>query len=185
MAKVVPIHTGGSLEPDSLIVSEQLDKATDALDGGIEFGDPQDPNDPTSAIRAGEGFETPTAGAHNGLAPNIDGSWVEVALTTTGLTKKKCYHNLYLGNDQATVPVTGEPNCRWLLFGIMHSGQGADAGGVESSRYGVDVAFVGDTVDVNYIELRFDLRLSGGAITVDGTYPVLVTLFFTKATRGE
>ncbi len=181
MGRVIPIHTAGELNPDSSAVPEQLDELSRVLNEEVEFGDPQNPNDPTSTTLAGD-F---SAGDHNGTLQNIAGSWVEIALEVTGLTIATCTHNLYTRNDQATVPVSGQPNCRWLVFGIMHDGTAADVG-IVSSRYGVDVAFMGgDTVNVNDIQLRFNLRLSGEAITVGSSNPVRVTLFFTKATRGE
>jgi hypothetical protein len=124
---------------------------------------------------------------HNGLLSNIAGSWVEIALEATGMTEAACAHNLYLTNDQYTVPVTGQPNCRWLVFGVMHDGDvGGAAPADAGTRLGVDVSFVGgDTVAANAINLRFNLRVDGLRPTIDGDHPVLVTLFFTKATRGE
>jgi hypothetical protein len=65
----------------------------------------------------------------------------------------------------------------------MHDGTADEDG---STRIGVDVAFVGgDTVNANDIELRFNLRVDGLRPTIADIHPVLVTLFFTKATRGE
>ena len=150
----------------------------------ISFGEPQDPEDPTSTVLAGGDDDgTWAATDHNGTLGNLDGSWVEVALEDTGATDITCTHNLFgkLDNAQYAVPVSGEPNCRWLPFGVMHDGTGTD----DSTRLRVSVSFVGDTVAVNAIDLRFDLAVSGTTPTIDGDHPVLVSLFFVKASRGE
>jgi hypothetical protein len=148
------------------------------VDGDIEFGEPQDPADPASTTLAGD---MGAAGMHNGLLSNIAGSWVEVALENTGLTTVTCTHNLYDEDSPYVVPVAGQPNRRWLVFGIQHDGTASDGG----TRIGVDVAFMGDTVAVHEIDLRFNLRVDGLRPTIQEANPVLVTLFFTKATRGE
>jgi hypothetical protein len=44
---------------------------------------------------------------------------------------------------------------------------------------------MGDTVAKNAIDLRFSVTRAGKAVVIDGTHPVLVSLFFTQATRGE
>jgi GNAT superfamily N-acetyltransferase len=49
----------------------------------------------------------------------------------------------------------------------------------------LDVGFLGDAVTVNSIKLRFNLVLGGTSLTVNPTHPIQVTLFFTRATRGE
>jgi hypothetical protein len=184
VARVDRVSTAGGLEPDLLAISQQVDAVVRVVDDKIEFGDPQDPSDPASAVRAGA---VASATSHNGTLSNISGSWVEVSLEQTGQTTVTCYHNLYRDNPQYTVPVTGEPNCRWLVFGVMHDGDvGGAAPADTNTRIGVDVAFIGgDTVNANEIELRFNLRMEGLRTTVDATHPVLVTLFFTRASRGE
>lgn len=156
---------------------EQLDQVINVINGDIEFGDPQDPNDPTSTTRAGG----TGSGSHNGTLSNIMGSWVDVSLTSANVTKVACNHNLYLNSPEHTVSVSGEPNCRWLIFGIMHDNQGEDS----TSSLDVSVSFLGDTVSVNSIELRFDPTTAGTAVTIDADHPILVTLFFTRASRGE
>jgi len=181
LAKVDRVSTAGGREPDLLALSQQVDAVVRVVDDKIEFGEPQDPSDPTSTTLAGDGFETPTAGHHNGTISNISGSWVEVALEQTGMTTVPCHHNLYRDNPQYAVPVTGQPNCRWLVFGVQHDGTGSDA----NTRIGVDVSFAGDNVDANDISLRFNVRVEGQRPTIGESNPVLVTLFFTKATRGE
>ena len=178
MGAVRKVLSAGAKEADVLVVAEQVDELLRVVDQEIEFGEPQDPTDPTATGLAGA---MGAAGAHNGTLANIAGSFVETALTVTGLTTVTCSHNLYLEYPEYTVPVSGQPNCRWLMFGVMHDGTGQDA----TSRLAVDVAFMGDTVNTDDIQLRFNLQLFGTAITVGSSNPVLVTLFFTRATRGE
>ncbi len=168
--------------PRELQQQAQIDRIIAFANGDIEIGDPQDPFNTTSAaILAGA---TNTTGAHNGTIVNLAGSWVEISLTSTGITNATCYHNLYPDSADTsvwTVPVTGEPNCRWAIKGKMHDGTSDDG----TSFYDVDVMFIGGTVAVNAIDLRFNLILGGTSITVGGDNPVLVTLWFTRATRGE
>ena len=181
MGQIRRVHTATGGEPNLIAVAEQVDELLQVLDDKVEFGEPQNPKDATdtpSRILAGT---VAVEDAHNGTTSNIAGSWIESALTVSGLTTVTCTHNLYLDSPQYTVPVTGEPNCRWLPFGVMHDGTGKDA----TSRMAVDVAFMGDTVSANAIALRFNLQLFGTAITIGSSNPVLVTLFFTRATRGE
>ena len=176
MGQVPRVSTAGGFEPNLQAIAQQLDHLLSIVDQRIEFGEPQDSSDPTSAVRAGS-----TSTTHNGTLSNIAGSWVEIALTATGITNATCYHNLYQTNPQYTVPVTGEPNCRWQIHGIMHDGTNADA----TSTLSVDVFFVGGAVNTDDISLRFVVATGGTALTIDGDHPVLVTLFFTQATRGE
>lgn len=182
MGKVLPISGRGGREPDLNFIAQQLDELTRAVNE-MSFGEPQDPEDPTSTNLAGGADGTWAAGDHNGTPGNIDGSWVEVGLQNTGVTDITCTHNLYglLDNAQYVIPVTGEPNVRWLVFGVMHDGTAKDA----STRLGVDVSFVGGTVAVNEIDLRFNLRAAGTTPTIGSSNPVQVTLFFTRATQGE
>lgn len=183
MAKVVPISGRGGREPDTNSIVQQLNDITRALNENIGFGEPQDPEDPTSTNLAGGSDGAWAAGDHNGTLGNIDGSWVEIALEDTGATDITCTHNLYplLDNAQYLVPVTGEPNVRWLVFGVMHDGTGKD----DSTRLRVSPSFVGGTVAVNKIDLRFDLAVAGTTPTIGAGNPVQVTLFFTRATQGE
>jgi hypothetical protein len=151
------------------------------VDGNMEFGEPSNPNDPTSTTLAGA---TGVDASHNGTPGNIAGSWVEVELESMGMSIITCTHNLYLHDPDYVVPVSGQPNCRWLPFGVIHAGTGKDTT-VASSRVVVDVCFLGDTVAANSIQLRFNVTMMGDDITIaSGSNAVLVTLFFTKATRG-
>ncbi len=179
MGRIQRTSSAGGLEPNLVAVGEQVDAVLRVVDDNIEFGEPQDPNDPTSTTLAGT---MGAAGHHNGTLSNIAGSWVEIALPNTGLSDLTCTHNLYLDTPAYVLPVTGQPNCRWLHFGTQHDGTGSDA----TTRIGVDVTWMGgDTLSVNAIELRFNLRVEGLRPTIGAGNPVLVTLFFTKATRGE
>ncbi len=155
-------------------VAYKVDEITKVVNEFIEFGDPQDPNDVLSTTRAGS-----TAVGHNGTVGNIKGSWVDVALTTAGLSTVICIHNLYL--DEAatwTVPVSGQPNCMWTVFGWMHDGD-SDSNGRPTNN----VFYVGDTVALNQITLRFDTTLLGGSLTIDGDHPMVCKMFFTRGTR--
>ncbi len=181
MGAVRRVLSAGSKEANILAVAEQVDELLRVVDQEIEFGEPQDPKDATDAGGRVLAGTVAVADAHNGTLGNVAGSWVETALTVSGLTTVTCSHNLYLDYPEYTVPISGEPNCRWLVFGVMHDGTGQDA----TSRIAVDVAFMGDTVNTDDIQLRFNLQLFGTAITVGSSNPVLVTLFFTRATRGE
>lgn len=158
--------------PQSIVT--RLTDLTLVTDGWIEFGEPQNPNDPTSAVLAGG----TGAGAHNGTVDNLKGSWVEASLTATGSSTVTCRHNLYLDSGPYTLPAAGQPNVRWIVFGWQHDGTGITAPVV------VSVYFAGGAVAVNAIDLNFDIFLpAGSALTVDGTHPMKVTLFFTRATR--
>ena len=176
--------TTGRLTSDVSLenIQAQLDRIIQVVNTDIEFGDPQNPKDPTSeTLLAGFDFGTPVVDQHNGTPSNIRGSWVEAKLTSAGITDVLCTHNLYLNTPGYTLPVSGEPNCRWLLFGMMHDGTNIDG----TSTAALDVGFLGDAVTVNSIKLRFNLVLGGTALTVDAPHPIQVTLFFTRATRGE
>ena len=158
--------------PESVAV--QLDESIRVVNEFIEFGDPQDPADLTSTTRAGSGSNT-----HNGTVANIKGSWVDVALVTAAVVVKTCVHNLYLEeNTTWTIPVSGEPNCMWTVFGWMHDGNGESSG-----RPVNNVFFIGGTVALNEIDLRFDTTILGGTLVIDATHFMVCKLFFTRGTR--
>ena len=181
MGRVARVSHAGGLEPDPVAVSEQVDNLLREVDGNMEFGEPSNPNDPTSTTLAGAAGQD---ASHNGTPGTIAGSWVEVELESMGMSKITCTHNLYLDDPSYTVPVSSQPNCRWLVFGVIHPGTLKDTT-VPSSRVVVDVCFLGDTVAANSIQLRFNVTMMGDDITIaPGANAVLVTLFFTKATRG-
>lgn len=175
--RVTPVGGDRSFDPRD----QQITEIMRVVDDQVEFGEPQDPNDPTSTTLAGV---MGAAGAHNGTHSNISGSWVEISLTAAVPTiiDKDCVHNLYLHDPDYTVPNTAEPNCRWLVFGIMHDGTGGDG----TSYWNLDVFFEGGTVAANELPLRFRLENAGGqAYTIGAANPVIVTLFFTRATQGH
>ena len=161
--------------PDSIV--EQQNGIIQVIDGLIEFGDPLDPFDAANTGRAGA-----TSTSHPGSTSNIHGAWVEIELTAEGRSTKTCYHNLYLEEDNSgtyTLPTSGEPNVRWLLFGWGHDGVGADT----NTRLDLAVYFLGGTVATNSVALEFDVTLTAGAWTLGSNNPLLVTLFFTRASR--
>jgi hypothetical protein len=182
MGQVAKISIAGGLEPDPNAVAKQLDEVMRVLDSQVEFGEPGNPTDPgftSPALLAGD---MTALGMHNGTISNILGSWVEIVLEATGMSKVTCTHNLYLSNPQYTVPEAGTPNCRAIVFGVGHDGTGSNA----TSGIGVTYSFMGgDTVSGTAIDLRFNVTTVGTAVTIDATHPVRVTLFFTQATRGE
>jgi len=185
MGQVARVGGGiGDPESEMRALRQQINEILLVLDDHVEFGEPGNALDPEYTSPAKLAGDMSVAGAHNGTVSNINGSWVEIALETYGLTEVTCTHNLYLNTPEYVVPVTGQPNCRWLFFGAMHDGTGADPV-ITTTRIGVDIAFLGGTVTANSIDLRMNLRIEGSTLTVDETHPVLVTLFFTKATRGE
>ncbi len=181
------ITTGRLAEKSDIFdLQAQQQRIVDEFNGRVSFGDPQNPKDPTSqTILAGD-YSSAREDNRNGFIANMEGAWVEVSLTAT-ITDKTCTHNLYLGEPTYTsgttqaVPVSGEPNCRWMIMGIMHDGTNKDG----TTTAGVDVVFMGGTVSVNAISLRFIVRSGGTALTVGSSNPVQVSLFFIRATRGE
>jgi len=163
----VPRYLVDPEDPQSIV--QQSEEIQRVVDGDIEFGHPNDPEDITSTTPAGS-----TSLAHNGNVQNIAGSWVEAKYTSANSTFT-CYHNLF-PDPEYTLPVTGEPNVRWLVFGFSHDGNTIDA----ASTLSVD--FVeGDTVAANSIQLRLH---AAGTRVVDATHPVTVTLFFIPAVRA-
>ena len=48
MGRVERVTHSGGAEPNTVAMSQQLDAVLRVVDGGIEFGEPQNPNDPTS-----------------------------------------------------------------------------------------------------------------------------------------
>lgn len=155
---------------DPQAIAEHASRLHRVVDGGIEFGSPQNPNDPQSSTRA-DGV------SHNGILQNIDGSWFEAVLTSTGKSTVTCIHNLN-SEIQTNLPAT-VPNVRWLNFAVMHDGTGADA----TSIYRVQVWYQGGSRDKDQISLGFDIVTAGTAPTINADHPVVVTLFFSKAVR--
>jgi hypothetical protein len=103
-------------------------------------------------------------------------------VTAVGRSTITCTHNLYLAHPQYAVPVSGQPNVRWQVFGWMHDGTGADA----TTELMLNVWFGGGTVSANAIALEVSVDVHAAAApTIDADHPVLISLFFTRATRGE
>lgn len=132
---------------------------------GIEFGHPQDPRDPTGTDLAGDG----SVNQHNGTLVNVRGSWAQAEFTAAD-TATTFNHNLDLEVDSG-----GGPNVVWLVGRFEHNGTLANASSTLSVSFET-----GDSVGRDSIELRL---YAGGARTVDGSNPVLATLFFLPAVR--
>jgi len=116
-----------------------------------------------------------SAANHNGTTENIAGSWVEVTFDTPD-SAVTCHHNLFRHWPTYTLPVTGEPNVRWLVFAFSHDGNTVDAASTLSINFEE-----GDTVTTNSIALRLYV---GGTRVVDATHPCTATLFFVPAVRA-
>ena len=161
----VPTSVVDPGNPRSIV--EHLANVQRVVDGSIEFGSPQDPNDPASLTLA-------NGTAHNGTLLNIQGSWVEVDVTALD-TPVACRHNLEI--PFVVIGGISQPNVRWQLFGFQHSGNGVGVGSTISCNY--------ETTDENSIsEISFPLRFYATARVV-GAAPdhLRVTLFFTPAVR--
>ena len=149
-------------DPNEIVQS--IKGLLDQADGGISFGHPQDPASDSSTTLAG-------AGTHNGTLENLNGSWVEITFNTsvTFGSSITCTHNLNLD-----IPVSTEPNVRWLIFGATHDGTG------DSGTYAIDAYFQdGDAITANSIDLFFGIN----DLTVNDASPLTVTLFFIPAVR--
>lgn len=153
---------------DSKSIAEHLNRVQRVVDGRLEFGSPQDPNDPASTARA-------LGVAHNGTLLNMEGSWFEAVLTATGRSTVTCVHNL----DVATAQPATSPNVGWLEFAVIHDGTGADA----TSTFTVSKWYQGGTRTANAIDLGFNLATGGTAPTVNADHPVVVRMFFVRMVR--
>ena len=100
--------------PQSIV--QQMEEIHRVADGDIAFGYPNDPVDETSTIAAGMADVN-----HNGTLENIVGSWAEVTFTAFD-AKVDVHHNLFRNWPDYVLPVSGEPNVRWLNFGMSHDG---------------------------------------------------------------
>jgi hypothetical protein len=155
-------------KPESIV--QQMEEIHRVADGDIGFGHPNDPNSIGSTTAAGAADVN-----HNGTLENITGSWVEVTFPALD-TAVTCHHNLFRNWPDYVLPITGEPNVRWLVFGFSHDGDTADA----ASTLSVNFEKL-DTVAANSIQLRL---YKAGARVVDGTHPVTATLFFIPAVKA-
>lgn len=151
---------------------ESSDKARiirleEVLRNRVEFGDPQEPDDPASTTAAGS-----STTAHNGRPDNIFGSWVEVTFDAADAATL-CRHNL----DMPIV--NAELNVRWMVFAFQHSGVGVNAASTLSINYDTR-----DSAAILADSLNLRLYVGGGRTIAAGANAVKVSLFFTPATRG-
>ncbi len=163
------------------MVDEQLNEIINVVDDRIEFGDPQHPQEPENNLKVAAFAILGLQGEflHNGTRSNIYGSWGEWPIPILGPTEINFTHNLYLDTPEYVLPVTGRPNVRFLHFGTFHNG----AGSGPSTLLQVDIHWLGGTVTANSIRLFIHARLQAGLLTVNSANRILITLFFTQATR--
>ena len=178
---------GGRLagQPTEESIQAQLDRLTEIVNSEVSFGHPHHPVDPSLNYPAGTAVVGDEANQHNGVIDNFLGSWVEILITTTGRSSHTCTHNLYANAPEYTLPVAGEPNCRWLNWGIMHDGTNVGAG----TKMDVTVSYVKQAASpttANDINLTFEvIRAAAPNLTIDATHPIRVTLFFIPAIRRQ
>ena len=154
-------------DPQSIV--DHLQRVSRVVDGRLEFGSPQDPNDPASTTAA-------NGVAHNGTVLNISGSWVEVTVDTADLAGgNPCVHNL--GVPVTVVGAVNQPNVRVLSFLFQHNGTGVNAASTLSFNY--DTRDAGN-ITTNSFPLRFYV---GGGRTVNAGNPLRASLFFVPAVR--
>lgn len=157
------------VNPDSpMSIVDHLYRVGRVVDGRLEFGSPQDPEDPASVTLA-------NGTTHNGTLLNLAGSWFEKDQDTLD-TRFDCAHNL--GIPVTVVGGVNKPNVRWLFANFQHNGTGVVAG---TPTLSVNY----DSRDAASITTNsFPLRLYAAAVrTVNAGNPVRVTLFFTGAVR--
>lgn len=154
---------------DPKAVSEHASRLQTVVDGKLEFGSVQNPNDLNST-------SFPDGVAHNGTVVNLDGSWFSVFLESTGPTTVTCIHNLY---DSTFTPPTGRIPVRWIVVGWLHDGTGAGAG----ASLDLSVCYLGGTIAFDRIDLVFHIGVHGGAITLNADHPMRVDLFFIRSAR--
>lgn len=142
---------------------------------GVEFGDPNDPEDPDNTDLAGAAASASDQ-PHQGNIQNVQGSWVEVNVTslTNNAEDITCTHNLYLDEPDYTL-ASGTTNVRWLVFGVEHTGSGITTPIQVTALWNSS-----NTITANSIELTFNVS---GTITVNSGNPVKITLFFVKASK--
>lgn len=165
-------------------LQSQLNRLKETVDHGIEFGNPGHPIDPSRELPvAGLPGAAQLVNQHNGVIDNIHGSWVENYLTSRVNVKNILWtHNLYRNDPDYVLPVSGEPNVRWLNFGTYHDGF---VGSSNRELY-VNISFIGGAVNSNAIFLRCWPTAAGSTLpNVNIFHPIKMTLFFTKAIRGE
>jgi len=152
-----------SEDPKDLVAA--IEELQEIVRQRVEFGNPQNPKDPTSTTLAGSGAIT----EHNGTLSNIRGSWVQVSVTALD-SPVVFTHNLDVEFVSATTP-----NVLWLPMRFVHDGTAALGSSALALNYET-----GDVVTRNSIELRL---YCGTGRTVSVASPVEVTLFFIPAVR--
>lgn len=153
-------------QPESIV--EQIKEIVLAVDGAIEFGDPQDPTALSSTTLAGS-----SAAAHAGNLQNIKGAWAS-ALVETANTAVTFHHNL-----DVPITVAGRPNVRVLSFWWEHDGW--DGAAVDSATAVSALSYnfqTGDTVSATSVQLRFYAALPR---VLSAAHPLRVDLFFVPA----
>lgn len=159
---------------DPQALSQWLTEVAREFNGQVSFGSPQEEADATSTTLPGTSLAS-----HPGTLLNVEGSWCEQEVTQTGDSgggEVVFFHNLFAHDPAYTLPSSGNPNVRWLVFGFEHTGTGVGA----NSDASISCNFrTGDTLTANSIGLRF----FSPNRTIDGTDKLKVTLFFTRAVR--
>lgn len=148
---------------------EHLSRVQRVVDGQLEFGSPQDPNDPQSAT-------APNGVAHNGTLQNLHGSWFTCSITAAGRSTFTCIHNLFESNF---TPTAGLVPVRWMEWGWSHDGTGGGAG----TQLDLDVWYMGGAIAFDRIDLAVSAIVTAGALTISGAHPVRLDLFFIRAVR--
>lgn len=151
-------------DPQSIV--EHLGRVQRVVDGRLEFGSPQDPNDPQSATVA-------NGTTHNGTLQNLDGSWFSCVIEAAGRSNLVCIHNLF---ESTFTPTAGLIPVRWIPCGWLHDGTG---GGDLS----LTVWYAGGAVAFDRITLAVNVVVTAGVVTVSAAHPVRLDLFFIRAIR--
>lgn len=151
---------------DSKSITEHLYRVQRVVDGSLEFGSPQDPADPTSAVVA-------NGVAHNGTILNMKGAWFSGLVVAVGRSNLTCVHNLDTPITAGLIPV------RWLVWGWSHGG----AGGGAATELDLAVWYMGGAVTAQSIVLAVSANLIAGALTINAGNPLRVDLWFERAVR--
>lgn len=150
-----------------LSIVEHVGRVQRVVDGELEFGSPQNPNDPTSTTLA-------NGTAHNGTVVNMKGSWFSANVEAAD-TRVDCAHNLDV--PVSTVAAVNQPNVLWPIVCFEHNGTAADALSTLSCNYETTDAA---SITANSFPLRFYVS---GARTVNAGNPLRAHIFFTARVR--
>lgn len=158
------------VNPDSpMSIVDHLYRVGRVVDGRLEFGSPQDPNDPASTTVA-------NGTTHNGTVLNMAGSWFSGIIQAVGRSNLTCIHNLY---DPDRTFAAGLIPVRWMVWGWSHNGTG---GGV-ATELDLAVWYMGGAVAATSIVLAVSVNLIAGALTINAGNPLRLDLFFVPAVR--